>query len=215
MQEDRACEDLLKETYFGCDNGGVGGEIDDGCLRYSFTGGLGDEAAPQPEAQVPEDNGGDDASDEQDEPDEDSGDETTDEPAGDDGEQEEPETTITPLEIRGTGCWDEKDHKHTDVHKGTVKEGATLACISAGSTKTPQDQNSIDSLGNVIFEIGWIDGCETETNSQSVGDPLGDGSQTCEDIFLTAWESCNNGGVGGYIEAGCLTYWVTGSVEGF
>ena len=218
-----SCEGLLKETYFGCNNGGVGGYIDDRCLRYSFTGGMGDEAPPlggqspdespadsevdEPEGS--EDDNGNDASDSQDEPED-----TSD----DDNEEEDdqgPETTITPLEMRGTGCWNEEDHEHTDVHKKTVKDGAQLACIAAPSVMTPDDANYVDSLGNVIFEVGWIPGCETDSNSQSVNDPLGDGSQTCENIFLTTWESCNNNGVGGYIEAGCLTYWVTGSVETF
>jgi hypothetical protein len=138
----------------------------------------------------------------------------------DDGDSEEEddqdlETMITPLEMRGTGCWNEEDHEHTDVHKKTVKDGAQLACIAAPSVMTPDDANYVDSLGTVIFEVGWIPECETDSNSQSVNDPLGDGSQTCENIFLTAWERCNNNGVGGYIEAGCLTYWVTRSVETF
>jgi hypothetical protein len=48
-----SCEGLLKETYFGCNNGGVGGYIDDRCLRYSFTGGVGDETPP-PGGQSPD-----------------------------------------------------------------------------------------------------------------------------------------------------------------
>jgi len=43
-----SCEQLLEGAYTGCDNGGVGGYQDSGCLRYTFTGGLGDDQVPEP-----------------------------------------------------------------------------------------------------------------------------------------------------------------------
>ncbi|KAJ5151219.1 glycoside hydrolase family 55 protein [Penicillium canariense] len=56
------------------------------------------------------------------------------------------------------------------------------------------------------FNIGVGNGYQTCEN-ESLDDPVGDGSHKCStilknDIFL----ACNNGGRGGFLEVGCLTY---------
>jgi hypothetical protein len=38
------CRALFNEAYSGCVNSGVGGYLDAGCLRYTFTGGQDDDA---------------------------------------------------------------------------------------------------------------------------------------------------------------------------
>ncbi|KAI1081985.1 hypothetical protein F5B20DRAFT_588095 [Whalleya microplaca] len=60
------------------------------------------------------------------------------------------------------------------------------------------------------FNVGWEDGCKlpgTDKQEQEMEDPLGGGSHTCEKIFKDdIFYHCNNGGRGGFIEAGCLVY---------
>lgn len=65
---------------------------------------------------------------------------------------------------------------------------------------------------NYLFEVEWIEGCRTSTDSQSVESPVGDDDQTCDVVMDAAFSGCNNGGIGGYVDAGCLRYTFTGGL---
>lgn len=78
------------------------------------------------------------------------------------------------------------------------------------NSKLPHDQER----PYYEYDINWIEGCKDKpqgaaqyaTGSQTQpGDP-----QTCEEFFVAAYESCDNGGVGGYIDVVCLRYTFTG-----
>ncbi|KAI0841215.1 hypothetical protein F5Y06DRAFT_308130 [Hypoxylon sp. FL0890] len=58
------------------------------------------------------------------------------------------------------------------------------------------------------FKISWIDGCEldSDTQSQIQTSPVPDTSVTCYSLFRHDYTDCNNGGIGGSRDAGCLRY---------
>ncbi|KAI8259044.1 hypothetical protein K4K58_002894 [Colletotrichum sp. SAR11_239] len=54
------------------------------------------------------------------------------------------------------------------------------------------------------FKISWIDGCETSVAEQNLDSPIdGDAGVTCASLMRANYKSCNNGGAGGYRDAGC------------
>lgn len=70
----------------------------------------------------------------------------------------------------------------------------------------------LDAYGvTYIYEVSWIDGCVTTVARQDVSDPLGEGGKTCADIMVDNYRNCNNGGVGGSAQAGCLRMSFTGA----
>lgn len=59
-----------------------------------------------------------------------------------------------------------------------------------------------------LYSINWILGCTTTVSTQSVWAPIPDeaASVTCRTLLRNNYLNCDNGGVGGYINAGCLRY---------
>ncbi|KAK8093891.1 glucan -beta-glucosidase protein [Apiospora hydei] len=58
------------------------------------------------------------------------------------------------------------------------------------------------------YEARWIDGCETTVPSQSFQSPLGEGNGDITAYLLVRedFTKCNNGGIGGWTQVGCLKY---------
>jgi hypothetical protein len=126
-------------------------------------------------------------------------------------------------------------HKHSDVHSGVVDIWAPIGCRLEPGKKMKAGDKEIywhpigfaDLYQN--YKISWIDGCKVATE-QSVELPIeGDQAITCGNLLrdnyyyckLTAQEyiqtgydlslivldkTGNNGGAGGWIDAGCLRY---------
>ncbi|KAM6484538.1 hypothetical protein HDV62DRAFT_404362 [Trichoderma sp. SZMC 28011] len=128
-----------------------------------------------------------------------------------------------PLELRHAVCAAESWFPgHADVHKRDLERQAGAFCLTyfldGGPASWPNFQNlkpvymnssseSVQAtMGGFYFSVSWIPGCETTVDSQSVLLPAGDNSLGCQDILLKTYTDCNNGGVGGYIGAGCLRY---------
>lgn len=187
---------------FGCNNGGVGGSVRVGCLRYTFTGGELTEAA-----QNDGDNDSDDGSS-----------------GGDDDDQEDdendsswyPETT-EPTNLQCHSL-DEFSRKR-DVKAGVVSEFAEQACqpfISMAAfdrnpvhtTWSTDDVSTFwtDKVANYLYTYEWIEDCQGPT--QLSGFPMGtDSDVTCESMFRRTFDDCTgNQGIGGSIDVGCLRY---------
>lgn len=62
------------------------------------------------------------------------------------------------------------------------------------------------------YKVEWIEDCEADSDEQSVKAPTGtsDNTKDCYSIFDKAF-ACNNGGVGGHVDVGCLRYTFTGA----
>jgi len=133
--------------------------------------------------------------------------------------------------VKPVVCHDEDDYPdHKPVDPGYIEKSSLNPCylsrdktISADSEPYKLSQfdnpgdpqfNHVDNPAYYDYSIAWIEGCKGEpqgaaqnvTSSQAQqGDP-----RTCREIFIAAYEDCNNGGVGGYIDVGCLRYTFTG-----
>lgn len=156
------CEDLMKETFYGCNNGGVGGSIEAGCLTYSFTGGLGDDKLPAPEV-IPGD----------------SNDEEPEDPAGAAEEQPaDPVDDSTELVEGQQTCFDTGDFSHQDIKWSLVKGSSKNFCAeAAGSMPNRNMTADMESFGffadgGVHLHLEWREGCEASTDSISVERPM-------------------------------------------
>ncbi|KAL6786784.1 hypothetical protein J3E68DRAFT_440897 [Trichoderma sp. SZMC 28012] len=127
----------------------------------------------------------------------------------------------TPLELKPAVCADESNFPgHVDVHKSDQKRQAESFCETyfldrnqKGIHMSSQNETVSATGGGLFgdallhFSVSWVDGCETTVDSQDVMLPVGDDfNLNCGNILFKTWADCNNGGVGGYIDAGCLRY---------
>jgi hypothetical protein len=128
---------------------------------------------------------------------------------------EDPEPDLTPLEVQTVSC--HESFKHDDVHRNIVKEGSDLACTSSCTNDLwPRSGDEWDKwsycndvMQNLLFEVWWIDGCETSIESQSPQDPMSDGESTCGALLTHTYDQCDNGGAAGTVDVGCLRYSIT------
>ncbi|KAH7231272.1 uncharacterized protein BKA55DRAFT_696176 [Fusarium redolens] len=107
---------------------------------------------------------------------------------------------------------------HVDIQDQRVRQTAFEWCslpavkglMSAGDGCVKDVQR--DSW-DVLYEysICWAEDCVGE--SQDRQKPLGDEGPRCEVILHQySWKACNNGGVGGQVQAGCLIYKIRAGV---
>ncbi|KAL5600434.1 hypothetical protein FOVSG1_008246 [Fusarium oxysporum f. sp. vasinfectum] len=78
----------------------------------------------------------------------------------------------------------------------------------------PDIQHSYKETSHgVVYEykVNWAQDCTTDGDTQDVRWPLGQsGDVTTYSLMRGAFEKCNNGGIGGSIQAGCLVYTFNG-----
>ncbi|KAK7570379.1 hypothetical protein V3481_019559 [Fusarium oxysporum f. sp. vasinfectum] len=107
---------------------------------------------------------------------------------------------------------------HVAIHDQRVRQTSFEWCflpaveglMSAGDACVISAQ--ADAWG-VLYEysICWADDCIGK--SQVMQKPLGEKGPRCETILHRyAWKACNNGGVGGQVQAGCLIYKIRAGV---
>ncbi|KAM0542725.1 hypothetical protein ACHAPJ_012658 [Fusarium lateritium] len=121
-----------------------------------------------------------------------------------------------PLQVNPAVCEDESKYPgHADIQKRDQAEMADHICEGSvsdegqvmGPGDTMVERSFRDNYGvNYYFSISWIDGCMTTVDKQDFDKPVGGNTWTCENIFTSAYNGCNNHGVGGQIDAGCLRY---------
>ncbi|KAK3485229.1 uncharacterized protein B0T23DRAFT_43756 [Neurospora hispaniola] len=128
----------------------------------------------------------------------------------------------TPLALQEQQCYLESQWpKHFDVHEGSVKQAAKVACGSelklpekmSKDSKAWEDVHMWGRTGMKLkMRVEWKDGCVLAGGEaeQEPRRPLGaggvDGKDGCYELLYNDWKNCNNGGVGGYRQAGCLVY---------
>lgn len=106
---------------------------------------------------------------------------------------------------------------HGAVDPGNVLSLAEDACGTIGGAllqfdSSPDKWYEEREAGGVLYQYGvsWIEDCGPtrmklpETSSGEEGYP------TCQGLFNRAFEGCNNGGVGGYVDADCARFTFTG-----
>ncbi|KAF6826419.1 hypothetical protein CMUS01_09446 [Colletotrichum musicola] len=125
----------------------------------------------------------------------------------------EPGTRYKPLNGPGEQfCHNEFNFpKHKDVRREDVINQASYACAAAPQkfTKdTPRWQQKYTVSGtDYFFSIEWRGGCRTDVEEQDIGKLDGKNSYpNCWHMMHDSWAKCNNGGVGGNRQAGCLEY---------
>ena len=123
--------------------------------------------------------------------------------------------------------------KHSDVHDGVQDTWTTVGCNGYADTVMQLGSPDIywhvpGALGDWYdnWKISWISGC-TSFSTQNASLPIPGDSHTCYQLLREDYKNCelkpetikkraswvliiltigNNGGAGGYREAGCLHY---------
>lgn len=122
--------------------------------------------------------------------------------------------------------------KYKDAHKEKVKMIASSFCQTYANSKdqdagdlpvakTLFDRQTHFRLGVAPRVVEWnggdhseddvydikverVEDCKTDDGKLNLAKPVKDNE--CKDILESAWKECNNGGRGGSLVAGCLTY---------
>lgn len=138
-----------------------------------------------------------------------------------------PNPNVKPLTRGPINCFNEKDFPgHGDIQSGDQDR------LSSDFSNLRRDMGDDDSIGpgdapirfrgtdskgvNYDFRVEWVAGCVTTVGRQSFGFPLGL-QQSLITAYLLVRENytkCNNGGVGGTCQAGCLLYTFEGARGG-
>lgn len=135
-------------------------------------------------------------------------------PNDEEAPKEEPKTA---LKMQNDKCYGRDDFgDHGDIQEYWVRRYSDWACggtalrtIKAGKPDTFINVYTTDNNVPYQYNVYWRDGCELETGETEMyaSNPLnenGPGHTKCQDILIDNYKRCNNGGVGGSIDAGCL-----------
>ncbi|KAJ3549763.1 hypothetical protein NM208_g348 [Fusarium decemcellulare] len=134
-------------------------------------------------------------------------------------EDEDEDVEKTPLEWRNEYCYPADEFgDHKDVHENQVRNFASGACelshkvpVSRDDPFDTRERIAVGPNPALYYNVYWKEGCELENGEtqQLPGNPLNEEDSStylCRDTLIDRYLSCNNGGVGGTIEAGCLVY---------
>ncbi|KAL6903018.1 hypothetical protein GGI43DRAFT_433149 [Trichoderma evansii] len=127
------------------------------------------------------------------------------------------DSSYMPLVVNSAVCEDEANLPgHAPINEEHQSQLASFACLglnlvhhisSMDSHSEPITYSANPDGTNYFYSISWIDGCETAVESQDPSLPLGSSlSPLCSNVLTWAYDWCDNGGVGGYIDVGCLRY---------
>ncbi|KAF4449678.1 hypothetical protein F53441_7078 [Fusarium austroafricanum] len=115
-----------------------------------------------------------------------------------------------PPELDKQKCHDE--HKHTDVRDDLQDSWTQIGCTKYKNDKMKVGDKPINWVVpfgyNMKYRISWKDSCHHA--EQSIENPAP--GETCYSLLRQNYKACNNGGAGGYRDAGCIRYefWVDG-----
>ncbi|KAM0330636.1 hypothetical protein ACHAQA_003586 [Verticillium albo-atrum] len=124
----------------------------------------------------------------------------------------------TPLKVFPRFCFGADDFgKHGDIQPSLVREYSFHTCSRSRELLIKRDDKSTfrwwATTTNKVpyqFNIYWKHGCVSEGPDEVYSaDPLSTGELNWETCYHTVWDNfrkCNNGGVGGNIQIGCLVY---------
>ncbi|KAJ3539206.1 hypothetical protein NM208_g5583 [Fusarium decemcellulare] len=142
-------------------------------------------------------------------------------------EEPEPTETEASFEIQNLQCNNEDDFEgHADISSNGVWDAVEQACADIKSDDmhmSPvyrplvEEYEDIDSHKHRVT-WSWIEGCYMEEDYVTLNDPFEEGpvnalgDSRCVIILRDAWEKCNNGGVGGSQDVGCVRYRIESGV---
>jgi len=108
---------------------------------------------------------------------------------------------------------------HGDIHESWVRNLAIIACEGTSKKAIERDDPSTtvvyaasDKKQPVQFKIYWKEGCLLAPpggEQMLPNNPLAlkdEDKNTCQNLLVDNYKKCNNGGVGGSIQAGCLVF---------
>lgn len=117
-------------------------------------------------------------------------------------------------------CHSAEDFPDTGaVDPGTVHSLSEEVCDTFGD-KLIQFDDDPDKwyqereAGGVLYQYGvsWVEGCNS-TRNKIPGTTDYDGYPTRQSLFDTAFDDCNNGGIGGYVDLKCARFTFTGGAS--
>ncbi|KAH7166833.1 hypothetical protein DER46DRAFT_573718 [Fusarium sp. MPI-SDFR-AT-0072] len=131
-----------------------------------------------------------------------------------------PTTTEVKFEVRNLQCNNEDDFwGHADISDRGVKGVIENACSHSSHENlymTPDSKPYVKEFEDVDTHKhrvtwSWIDGCSMKNEKVKVFDPLDEGilpgnNTRCGIVMGDTWWDCNNGGVGGSEDVGCVRY---------
>ncbi|KAF0318227.1 glucan-beta-glucosidase [Colletotrichum asianum] len=136
--------------------------------------------------------------------------------------------SATPLLEQARRCHNEADFPgHADIRSRKQEDGVAAFCRSEkGRTILRRSVHGAQPYPAIRFrhsdrwrikhdfKVEWQPGCDTGEISQDIQRPLGDESPTCYNLMRANYLNCNNGGVGGSVQVGCLIYTYNGGKDG-
>ncbi|KAK3368019.1 hypothetical protein B0H63DRAFT_565848 [Podospora didyma] len=136
-----------------------------------------------------------------------------------------PPRPTTPLEEFPVDCNNEDDLPgHADIRGGAQSDQAFDFCLD--KAKLPNGDVTLGPGDPAVevtyfdnfdisyrYRIEWVNDCITTVERQNMIAPFGTEDETrdtCFDVLVDCYTQCNNGGVGGAIQVGCLRYLFVG-----
>ncbi|KAF2220086.1 hypothetical protein BDZ85DRAFT_204310, partial [Elsinoe ampelina] len=105
------------------------------------------------------------------------------------------------------------DSHHRDVQDNAQLQYSQMACqyyegavMKAGDKELYFGPPGIMPDNHQNFKISWVEGCETSAAEQKSTFPIEGDALNCTTLMRENYQLCNNGGAGGFIDAGCLRY---------
>ncbi|KAA1122487.1 hypothetical protein PGTUg99_037689 [Puccinia graminis f. sp. tritici] len=102
--------------------------------------------------------------------------------------------------------------KHGDINPGFQNQYTGVACAGSAlkNIKPGDPEISFKTKTNGTpynYKISWLPACKTTVSEMNVYKPLpNDDKNTCISLLRKSFTDCNNGGVGGSIDVGCVRY---------
>ncbi|KAK2061224.1 hypothetical protein LY76DRAFT_624686 [Colletotrichum caudatum] len=130
---------------------------------------------------------------------------------------------ITPLKAQARVCNLEADYSpHDSVDSKKQEKGVSAFCDllrgKGGYLEPGMESQRVEfqdaNGGRHHYKVEWAAGCQTEVEDQAIRRPLGHVSAAlnCHDLMRDNYLMCDNGGVGGKVQVGCLIYTYNGGI---
>ncbi|KAF5611666.1 uncharacterized protein FSUBG_2103 [Fusarium subglutinans] len=131
-----------------------------------------------------------------------------------------PTTTEVTFEVRNLQCNNEDDFRgHADISDRAVYKVIEDACSHSSHEDlymTPDSEPYVKEFEDIDTHKhrvtwSWVEGCSMKDDKVKIFDPLDEGilpgnNTRCGIIMGDTWWDCNNGGVGGSEDVGCVRY---------
>lgn len=117
---------------------------------------------------------------------------------------------IRPLKLGEQNCFPASSHE--DTSRRDQELGSLQTCKNADKRIGWNGEGISFKLpgfhgAELHYNVHWIPGCNTTIKTQEIWRPITDDkSIQCVGLLKNNYLNCNNGGAGGWIDAGCLRY---------